>query len=199
MNPVENHIAYRNVLMDLHQRGVEEPLIFIADGLSGIEEEIRQLYPRADFQLCTIHASRNFESHVKVQDRNEIDSDLKVIFLSRTREDALNQFTEFKSKWSSKYPRPVYNMEKNLGILLKYYDYPEPIRRSIHSSNLIERMNKEIRRRIKIIDSLPTEESAMKIIYFRVAEINEKWSLRSLRGFYKCQDEMREMFQERYH
>ena len=199
MNPVENHIAYRNVLMDLHQRGVEEPLIFIADGLSGIEEEIRQLYPRADFQLCTIHASRNFESHVKVQDRNEIDSDLKVIFLSRTREDALNQFTEFKSKWSSKYPRPVYNMEKNLGILLKYYDYPEPIRRSIHSSNLIERMNKEIRRRIKIIDSLPTEESAMKIIYLRVAEINEKWSLRSLRGFYKCQDEMREMFQERYH
>ena len=199
MNPVENHIAYRNVLMDLHQRGVEEPLIFIADGLSGIEEEIRQLYPRADFQLCTIHASRNFESHVKVQDRNEIDSDLKGIFLSRTREDALNQFTEFKSKWSSKYPRPVYNMEKNLGILLKYYDYPEPIRRSIHSSNLIERMNKEIRRRIKIIDSLPTEESAMKIIYFRVAEINEKWSLRSLRGFYKCQDEMREMFQERYH
>ena len=199
MNPVENHIAYRNVLMDLHQRGVEEPLIFIADGLSGIEEEIRQLYPRADFQLCTIHASRNFESHVKVQDRNEIDSDLKVIFLSRTREDALNQFTEFKSKWSSKYPRPVYNMEKNLGILLKYYDYPEPIRRSIHSSNLIERMNKEIRRRIKIIDFLPTEESAMKIIYFRVAEINEKWSLRSLRGFYKCQDEMREMFQERYH
>jgi putative transposase len=198
MNPVENHIAYRNVLMDLHQRGVEEPLIFIADGLSGIEEEIRQLYPRADFQLCTIHASRNFESHVRVQDRNEIDSDHKGIFLSRSREDALNQFTEFKSKWSSKYPRPVYNMEKNLSILLKYYDYPESIRRSIHSTNLIERMNKEIRRRIKIIDSLPSEESAMKIIYLRVAEINEKWSLRTLRRYYKCRDEIRDMFQQRY-
>ncbi len=175
MNPVENHIAYRNVLMDLHERGVEEPLLFIADGLPGIEEEIKQLYPRADFQLCTIHASRNFESHVRVQDRNEIDSDLKGIFLSRTREEALNQFTEFKSKWSSKYPKPVYNMEKNLGILLKYHDYPESIRRSIHSTNLIERMNKEIRRRIKIVDSLPSEESAMKIIYLRSAEINEQW------------------------
>ena len=54
-----------------------------------------------------------------------------------------------------------------------HYNYPEPIRRSIDSTNLIERMNKEIRRRIKII-------------YLRVAEINEKWSLRSLRGFYKC-------------
>ena len=49
MNPVENHIAYRNVLMDLHERGVEEPLLFIADGLPGIEEEVKQLYPRADF------------------------------------------------------------------------------------------------------------------------------------------------------
>ena len=80
----------------------------------------------------------------------------------------------------------------------KYHDYPESIRRSIHSTNLIERMNKEIRRRIKIIDSLPSEESAIKIIYLRSAEINEQWSLRSLRGFYKCKDEIREMFQKRY-
>lgn len=135
---------------------------------------------------------------MRVQDRNEIDSDPKGIFLCRTREEALNKFTVFKDKWSSRYPRPVYNMEKNLSILLKYHDYPESIRRSIHSTNLIVRMNKEIRRRIKIIDSLPSEESAMKIIYLRVAEINEAWSQRSLGGFYKCMDEIREMFQERY-
>ena len=83
-------------------------------------------------------------------------------------------------------------------ILLKYYDYPEPIRQSIHSTNIVECMNKEIRRRIKIIDSLPSEESAMKIIYLRSAEINEKWSHRSMRGVYKCMDEIREMFQKRY-
>ncbi|QRF75030.1 Transposase [Thermoplasmatales archaeon] len=181
MNPVENHIAYRNVLMGLHERGVEEPLLFIADGLPGIEEEIKQLYPRADFQLWTVHASRNFESHVRVQERNDIDSGLKSVFLSRSREEALDQFNMLKDKWSLKYPKPVYNMEKNLSILLKYYEYPGSIRRSKHSTNLIERMNKEIRRRIKIIDSLPTEESAMKIIYLRVAEINERWSLRTLR------------------
>ena len=69
---------------------------------------------------------------------------------------------------------------------------------SIHSTNFIEHMNKEIRRRIKIIDSLPSEDSAMKIIYFRVAEINERLSQRMLRGFYKCMDGIREMFQKRY-
>ncbi len=96
MNPVENNITYRNVLMEIHERGVEEPLMFIADGLPGIEEEIRQLYLRADFQPCAVHASRNFESHVRVQDRNEIDSDLKGIFLFRSREDAVDQFNVLK-------------------------------------------------------------------------------------------------------
>ncbi|KQB33829.1 hypothetical protein AOG54_01750 [Acidiplasma aeolicum] len=60
INPVENHIAYRNVLIDLHEHGVEKPLLFVADGLPGIEEQIKQLYPRSNFQLCTIHTSRNF-------------------------------------------------------------------------------------------------------------------------------------------
>ncbi len=55
--------------------------------------------------------------------------------------------------------------------------------RSIHSNNIIERMNKEIRRRIKIIDSLPTEDSALKIVYLKVAELNEKYSRRVLNGY----------------
>ncbi len=72
-------------------------------------------------------------------------------------------------------------MEKKLGYLLTYYSYPQEISRSLHST-IIERMNKEIRRRIKIIDLLPTENAAMKIVYLRVAELNEKWSHRVIRG-----------------
>ena len=59
-------------------------------------------------------------------------------------------------------------------------------------------MNKEMRRRIKIIDSLPSEESAMKIIYPSIVLLNEKWPPRSLREFYKCRDTMREMLQRGY-
>ena len=56
-------------------------------------------------------------------------------------------------------------MGKRLGYLFTYFQYPESIRRSLHSSNIIERMNREIRRRIKVLDSLPGESVAMKIIY----------------------------------
>ena len=62
---------------------------------------------------------------------------------------------------------------------MTYFQYPDGIRRSLHSSDIIERMNKEIRRRIKVIDALPSESAAMKLIYLRVAELNEKWSIES--------------------
>ena len=85
-------------------------------------------------------------------------------------------------------------MGKNLSISPRYYDYPELIRMTIHFTNLIGRMNRDIWRRIKIIGSMPSEESATKIVNCRVSEIDGKWSLRSLRGFYKCMEEIREMF-----
>ena len=194
----ETHNTYSTIIQDLYNRGIMEPLLFIADGVPKLDEEIRKIFPRAQFQLCTIHASRNFESDVRESDKNEIDRDLKAVFLSDTKESAIERFNRFKDKWSSKYPRPVYNLERKLGYLFTYFQYPESIRRSLHSSNIIERMNKEIRRRIKVIDSLPTESAAMKIIYLRVAELNEKWSNRVIKGYYKCKDQITDMFRERY-
>lgn len=59
-------------------------------------------------------------------------------------------------------------------------------------------MNKEIRKRLKIIDQLPTEESALKIIHLRVAELNEKWSCRIINEYFKSRDKVRKMFSQRY-
>ena len=89
-------------------------------------------------------------------------------------------------------------MEKKLGYLFTYFEYPDSIRRSLHSSNIIERMNMEIRQRIRVIDTLPSESAAMKIIYLRVAELNEKWSQRVIKVYYKCKDQIKNMFRERY-
>ena len=108
----------------------------------------RKIFPRADFQLCTIHASRNLEADVRESDKNEIDRDLKAIFLSETKDSAIDRFNQFKDKWSSKYPRSIYNLEKKLGYLFTYFQYPGSIRRSLHSSNIIERMNKDTWRTI---------------------------------------------------
>jgi transposase-like protein len=89
-------------------------------------------------------------------------------------------------------------MENRLGLLLTYYRYPEPIRKVIRSTNMIEQLNKEIRRRIKIIDSLPGEESARKIIYLRIMEENNKYSGRTILGFNICKDDIMRIFDMRY-
>jgi putative transposase len=85
-------------------------------------------------------------------------------------------------------------MEKKLGYLFTYFQYPESIRRSPHSSNIIERRNKEIRRRIKVIDYLPSESTAMRIIYHRVAELKEKWSNGVINRYYKCKGQINDKF-----
>ena len=88
-------------------------------------------------------------------------------------------------------------MERKLGYLFTYFQDTESITRSLHSLNIIERMNKEIRRRIKVIDALPSK-SSVKIIYLRVAELNERWSNRLIKGYYKCKNEITDMFMEKY-
>ncbi|WP_201779320.1 transposase, partial [Acidiplasma aeolicum] len=98
----------------------------------------------------------------------------------------------------NKYPNIIYNTEIKLGELLKFYDYPSRIRNSLKSTNAIERMNGEIRRRITKVSSFPDEDSAMKIFYLKSIEFNSKHAFRKMNGSYKCNDEIKEMFNRRY-
>ncbi|MGC9176466.1 MAG: IS256 family transposase, partial [Thermoplasmata archaeon] len=176
INPTESSNCWELIINDLRERRVKKVLLFIADGPSGIQETIRKYYPRADFQSYIVHAERNLISKIRSGDKYIIDRVMKRIFDTSSEEDARKRFNEFKEEWNNKYPKAIYNMETRLDILLTYYKYPESIRKVIRSTNMIERLNKEIRRRIKIIDSLPGEESARKIIYLRIIEENNKYS-----------------------
>ena len=194
----ESHNNYNDVLNDLYSRGLKEPLLFIADGINNLDEEIMKTYPRADFQLCTIHYTRNLKSKVKEKDSDEIIKDANRMFTCNNKEEAINRFNEFKNKWNNKYPDIVYNTEKSTGRLFRFYNYPESIRRSLKSTNAIERMNEEIRRRIKTISSFPDEKSAEKVFYYKSIEYNSKHAFNVMNGYYKSRDEIMEMFQKRY-
>ncbi len=121
----ESHNTYFTVIEDLlYKMEVRELLLFIADGIPELDEEIKKLYPRADFQLYTVHVSRNFESNAMELDKEKVDKDLKNIFLSENKESALEKFNIFKNKWSSKYPRTVYNMEMKSDIFVYIFQLP---------------------------------------------------------------------------
>ena len=86
-----------------------------------------------------------------------------------------------KNKWENRYPNVIYSTEKKLGQLLRFYDYPPKIRNSLKSTNEIERLNEEIRRRVKVISSFPDEDSAMKMFYLKSIEFNSKHAFRNMR------------------
>ncbi|KYD27035.1 hypothetical protein B4113_0321 [Geobacillus sp. B4113_201601] len=108
-------------------------------------------------------------------------------------------FRQFESKWSSKYPREVQSWANELDVLLAFMDDPSSIRSVIYTTNAIERTIKEIRKRLKPMNSLSSLEAAEKVVYLTIQDFNEKWAGRKLRGFTEAHEALERMFEERYH
>jgi transposase-like protein len=124
--------------------------------------------------------------------------DLKAVYRSFARSQAEAQFDVFREKWQAKYPREVSSWEQDLPMLLTFLKYPSSIRSVIYTTNWIERTIKEIRKRLRPMNSLPDVKAAEKIVYLTVQHLNDIWSERKLRGFASAYSALQEMFTERY-
>jgi putative transposase len=179
----ESAYGWRGILQQLYKRGVKEVLLGVFDGLPGLEEAFKAVCPKADVQRCVIHKVRNTLHRVRKKDQFEVAEDLKLIYRATNKEMALQMFQQFESKWSSKYPREVQSWANELDVLLTCMDDPSSIRSVIYTTNAIERTIKEIRKRLKPMNSLNSLEAAEKVVYLTIQDFNEKWAGRKLRGF----------------
>ncbi|MFT9485943.1 MAG: IS256 family transposase [Tepidibacillus sp.] len=194
----ESSLGWQEILQDLYTRGLKEVLLGVFDGLIGLEEAFKSVYPKADVQRCVIHKVRNTLNHVRKKDQFEIAEDLKTVYKSFTIQEALKQFEQFKDKWTRKYPKEVGSWDKDLPVLLTFLKYPSSIRSVIYTTNWIERTNKDIRKRLRPMNSLPDIKAAEKIVYLTIQELNSTWSTRKLRGFASARQQLQDMFTERY-
>jgi putative transposase len=198
VNPTEGAQSWLTMIKKLYDRNVREVLLFVADGVIGLEERIKEYFPKADFQSCVVHKIRNSLNKVRAKDKEEVAKDLKTIYRVTVKDEALRNFEKFEEKWKSKYPRIVKSWKQELYKLTTFLKYPEPIQRVIYTTNLIERMIKEIRKRIKVIGALPSVSAVDKLVYLKASTLNDKWSNRVVRGFSKAKDDIQEMFARRY-
>lgn len=194
----ESALGWKEILSDLYKRGAEEVLLGVFDGLPGLEAAMKEIYPKADVQRCVVHKIRNALTAARKKDRTAIAEDLKPIYQANTKEEAKSQFKAFKEAWQSKHPKIVKSWEDDLDVLLTFLDYPSSIRRMIYTTNIIERTMKEIKKRTKTMNSLPSEKAAEKIVYLQVTDYNQRWSERKLRGFADAYQSLQEMFEARY-
>ncbi|MDQ8738991.1 IS256 family transposase [Paenibacillus sp. LHD-38] len=179
----ESSNGWREVLKDLKKRGATDVLLGVFDGLPGLEEAFHEIYPQADVQHCIVHKVRSTFPKIRVSDKTEFLTDLKCVYNAIDGDVARAVFDGFKAKWSKQYPKEVKSWEEQLPTLLTFYKYPPLTWPAIYTSNPIERTNKELRKRLKPMNSLTNIEAAEKIIYLQALDYNEKWYGRAIRGF----------------
>lgn len=196
----ESSNGWRDVLKDLHRRGATDVLLGVFDGLPGLEDAFREIYPKADVQHCVVHKVRSTFPKIRVQDKTEFLADLKEVYTAPDGDVARAVFDGVKDKWQKQYPKEMKSWEEQLPTLLAFYKYPPFTWPAIYTSNPIERMNKELRKRLKPMNSLTNIEAAEKIIYLQALDYNEKWCGRAIRGFVDrdTKDVFEKMYAERY-
>lgn len=194
----ESSHGWQDILLDLQKRGVEEVLLGVFDGLPGLEEAMKTVFPKADVQRCVVHKVRNALNHARKKDQAAIAEDLKPIYQANSVEEAEERLKDFSAQWKKKYPKIVKGWEADFSVLTTFLNYPPSIRSMIYTTNMIERTMKEIKKRTKTMNSLPTEQAAEKVVYLQVKEYNERWAGRKLRGFGTAAPFLKKMFTDRY-
>jgi transposase-like protein len=196
----ESANGWRDVLKDLYKRGAQEVLLGVFDGLPGLDDAFREVYPKADVQHCIVHKVRSTFPKIRVKDKADFIDDLKTIYNALDRELAMAAFDTVKAKWGKKYPKEIQSWEDQLPTLLTFHKYPRLIKEAIYTSNPIERMNKEFRKRLKPMNSLTNIDAAEKVIYLDAIDYNERFENRVIRGFGDptVKKELLELFEERY-
>ncbi|MDK4349489.1 IS256-like element ISEfa13 family transposase [Enterococcus faecium] len=190
--PTESADVWKEILQDLKDRGLEEVLLVVTDGLSGIDDSIHSVYPNAQFQQCCVHISRNIAHKVRVSDRQEICSDFKLVYQASSKEEANNQIRFMIDKWKKQYPRVV-KLLMNPAILT-FYNFPPSIRRTIYSTNLIEGFNKQLKKYTKRKEQFPNEESLERFLVSQFNNYNQKFLCRVHKGFKEIHDTLESMF-----
>lgn len=182
--PNESIETWKEILGHLKNRGVERVSLFCTDGLHGMPEAIHSTFGEAKIQRCLLHVSRNIASKVRVSDRSEILTDFKKVYSAREKEEAEKQLIAFKTTWKKKYPKVVESMDRN-EYMLTFYDYPESVRSSLYTTNMIESYNKQLKRKFKTKEQFPNESSMEKYLVNQFEQYNEKNMSRIHRGFGK--------------
>lgn len=170
--PTENCEVWRELLIDLKERGLEKVNLFCTDGLKGFTNLVEELFSEPKIQRCLIHVMRNICSKVKVKERNEIMKDFKKVYQQDNAISAQNELLIFVDKWK-RYPSIKKSLMENQ-YLFTFYGFPKSIWGTIYNTNIIESFNRLVKRMTSHKLQFPSEEALEKVIVSVAEEYNIK-------------------------
>ena len=174
----ESSKFWLNVLNDLKSRGVLDVYLFCTDGLCGMMEAIRAVYPQSRLQRCIVHQIRSSTRFVSWKDVKQVAADLKKIYTSVTLDEAEENLLRFSEKWRKQYPSCVKSWEDNWEVLSTFYEYPPEVRKIIYTTNIIEGLNRQFRQITKNKPSFTNDDSLRRMLYLASQRITKRWRTR---------------------
>ena len=165
-----------SICNDLKNRGVKKILIACMDGLKGLPQAIKTVFPTVDIQTCIVHQIRNSIKYIASKDKKAFMKDLKEVYKAPTEDLALAQLDSLKEKWGSNYGMVIDSWYNNWNNLDTFFKFSPQIRKLIYTTNVLEGFNRQVRKFTKVRTIFPTDESLNKCVYLATMEIMEKWT-----------------------
>ena len=165
-----------SICNDLKNRGVKKILIACMDGLKGLPQAIKTVFPTVDIQTCIVHQIRNSIKYIASKDKKAFMKDLKEVYKAPTEDLALAQLDNLKEKWGSNYGMVIDSWYNNWNNLDTFFKFSPQIRKLIYTTNVLEGFNRQVRKFTKVRTIFPIDESLNKCVYLATMEIMEKWT-----------------------
>ena len=171
----ESYPTYLGFFDALKERGISKVDLVISDGHKGIKRAASESFSGSSWQLCSVHFKRNLMKIVPKKSLNEVLDYLDDILKSKSTDEAHSLGYGMIATYEDKFPKLAKYLNDNLGDVMTFLSFPKRHHRKIHSTNLVERFNKEVKRRTKVIGAFPSEGSVLRLLIPLAVDTNAKW------------------------
>jgi len=188
----EDVVVWREFLHGLVARGVRGVKLVISDAHAGLQQAIKEVFLGAAYQRCRVHFMRNLLSRVPTSAQAMVAATVRPIFDQPDRAAAEAQFLQVVEVLEERFPTVTQLLLDAEGEILTFYDFPSEHRRQIYSTNPLERLNKELKRRSAVIGIFPHREAVLRLFGVLLAEQNDEWLVAGHR--YMSETSLRKLF-----
>ena len=185
-----------SVMNNLRNRGVEDILIAVVDGLKGFPDAINAAFPDTTVQTCIVHLVRHSLNFCGWKDRKAVAKDLKRIYQATDDVEAEKALADFEAEWGQKYPSIAPSWRRAWQEVIPFFAFPPAVRKIIYTTNAIESLNRVIRKTTKTRGSFPTDEAATKLIYLAIRSFEKTG--RAVREWVAARNQFAILYAERF-
>lgn len=175
LGPRESYDAWLGFLQDLSARGLADPLLVIFDGAPGLKKAIKQMWPRAWRQRCQVHRMRNILAKLPRLMHAQMKRLVQQVFLAPSHDVALKRGRALVARFRDRYPAAMECLARDLEECVAYLRFPRAHHHRIRTTNRLERLTGEGRRRTKVIPRFPTERSCLTLLFASLTTASKHW------------------------